>query len=241
MARLCRLDRLNLFAIFLYLATLVSIATALPSPHNGVEKRVATEAPSERLITMGEYIDYLNAKWPDVHDRFILYTADSMDQVKNFQVTNKNYYSYDDLFNTKNVKTHKWYDFFKDGVDGDDAEAASEAMAHTATNQVRVFGAAEYETKGAASFYTNSEAKIIQESVRSGKLQAILHMAKDAVRPDQVMIKEDEHGHFSWQPGYEEGTTNASDHFGDGEPSISPKTSRSSSSSSFDSCKAAGA
>jgi hypothetical protein len=73
-----------------------------------------------------------------------------------------------------------------------------------------VFGAAEYKTEGAKSFYTTQEVPELQSAVNAGTISAISHMAKGATNPSQVMAKEDGHGKFTWQSGFREGTKNAS-------------------------------
>lgn len=248
MARSSYFGRLNVAAIFLLLLSLLSIATAVPVPQDGT-LQIMVERATPVHITEEEYVAYLYKYFSKdeydgpATDRYLQYTADSMDQVRLFQANNPGYYSYDDLFNTHNVDSHPWNEAFGTGPDGiareDDADLSCKAMSLVATTKIRVFGGAEYKTKGVNSFYTSKEAEFNLQGVKDGRLQSIEHMAKDATSPDQVMIKEDGDGNFHWQPGYTEGTTNNSGRFGDGEPSISPKSSRSSSPSSNKSCKRA--
>ena len=102
-------------------------------------------------------------------------------------------------------ENHPWYEVLNEETDLDDCEASSLALASTTSGQVLVFGAIEYKTAGAVSFFTQQEIDSFQEGVRIGRIEFINHMAKGATSPSQVMIKEDANGVFTWQKGYKEG------------------------------------
>lgn len=203
--------RLSLTALFsLLLLLILDIAIATPLPQNGVGvKSLAARGVQGTQITLDEYIAYLKQYYPDT-DKYIEYSGGSKDQVENFQKNNPGYYYYEDFFDG-DTSAHFYTAFPLSDDRLDDGEASSEAISKVATKQITVFGAVEYQTEeGKSSFYTNFEAPSNIEGVKSGRLESINHMVKDATDPSQILAKEDGEGVITYQPGYEEGTPNAS-------------------------------
>lgn len=218
MAPPSRFSRLNLTAIVLLGLSLLNIATAAPLPdsiNNVTETLVART--EQTLITEKQYIEYLLKYFPET-DQYLLYSGGSKDQVKAFQAKNPGYYYYDDFFSApSDSRDHPWYDHFDaDGLDKymDDAEASSTAIIKAATKRLRVFGAAEYKTAGAKSFFATTEIKVIQERINNGEIEDLIHMAKDATSPTDILATEDGHEKFTWKNGHKEGTKNASGSYG---------------------------
>jgi hypothetical protein len=204
-----RFGWLSLTTIFLLCLSFLNIATATPLLDLNDKVKEALVARDEpKLISEARYIEFLKQHFPRT-ERYLLYSGNSEDQIKAFKAVNPGYYYYDDMYNARDTN-HPWYEFFDANTDMDDAEAASRAIAKVATKQILVFGAAEYKTEGARSFYTLQEFPALQDSIKAGKISEISHMAKDATRPSEVMAKEDASGMMTWQSGYKEGTKNAS-------------------------------
>lgn len=208
-----RFGRLNLTAILLFFLSLLNIAIAAPLSDSNGNINSTLVARNLKPITQQQYVAYLQKYFKDT-DRYLLYTGGSEDQVKAFQAHNKGYYYYDDLFNTHGDRNHPWYKAFDENTQEDDAEASSRAIAAAATKQISVFGAIEYKTAGASSFYTTEEVKVLQDGVNSGRIAHITHMAKGATSTTQVMAEEDGHGKFTWKNGHKEGDKNASGAYG---------------------------
>jgi hypothetical protein len=165
--------------VSLLLLSILNIAVASPLPQSGVsEKSLTARAVEGSTITVDEYVDYLKKYYPKT-DQYIQYSGYSEPQVVAFQAKNPGYYYYDDFFNADNPNSH-WYDAFGADMREDDAEASGKAMSMVATEKITVFGAADWRTKGAASFYATTEADINLARLASGDLKSINHMAKDA-------------------------------------------------------------
>lgn len=84
-------------------------------------------------------------------------------------------------------------------------------MANLVSGPILVFGAIEYQTAVASSFFATKEIKRLREGIRAGRITAIHHMVQGATDPSQVMAIEDADKNVVWQPGYTKGTKNASD------------------------------
>lgn len=215
--------RLCFPALFsLFLLSILNIAIATPLPQNDVAvKSLATrgspppifpDEPSGPQITLEEYVAYLRKYYPDT-DKYIEYSGNSENQVKAFKAKNPGYYYYEDFFNAETSK-HYYTAFPKKEDRMDDGEASGTAISIVATKQITVFGAADYQTLGPNSFYTKTEVKTNKAALKSGRLQSINHMAKDATHPSQIMAKEDANGKLTYQPSYKARTPNNSGSFG---------------------------
>jgi hypothetical protein len=191
--------------VSLLLLSILNIAVASPLPQSGVsEKSLTARAVEGSTITVDEYVDYLKKYYPKT-DQYIQYSGYSEPQVVAFQAKNPGYYYYDDFFNADNPNSH-WYDAFGADMREDDAEASGKAMSMVATEKITVFGAADWRTKGAASFYATTEADINLARLASGDLKSINHMAT-----------EDAKG-LHYKAGYKEGTPNNSAPYGNDTP-----------------------
>lgn len=205
----------SLIAIFFLFLSLLNIATSLPLPDDNIDKNLV--ARTEIPISQARYEAYLKKYFPATNT-YLFYSGGAKTQVKNFIAKNPKYLYYDDIFNVPEsdytTKKHPWWKAFDQDKDMDDGEASSMALAEVVTGDVLVFGAIEYMTVGAASFFTTKEIDTLEEGMRSGRIKSINHMAKDATKPSQIMAKADANGKFTWQPGYKEGMKNASGPYG---------------------------
>ena len=202
--------------VSLLLLSILNIAVASPLPQNGVsEKSLTARVVKGSTITVGEYVAYLQHYYPKT-DQYIQYSGYSEPQVLAFQKENPGYYYYDDFFNAENPNSH-WYEAFGADMRMDDAEASGKAISLVATDKMTVFGAADWKTKGAESFYATTEAETNLERLESGALKSINHMAKGATKLSQVMATEDAKG-LHYKPGYAEGTPNNSKPYGTDTP-----------------------
>ena len=163
-------------------------------------------------ITEQEYIDYLIKNFPQT-DRYIQYSGNSVDQVKAFQAAHPGeYFYYDDFYaNTPEKPNPTYAAAFDETLRMPDGDASSSAMSKVATGHLIVFGAVEYQKFGENSFYGTKEAPFNKERLASGELKSIDHMVKGALQPDEVLATENSVGELSFQSGYTEDTTNASD------------------------------
>lgn len=197
-------NRLLSLTTLLIILSILSFAYSAPLPPKDLDTGLLATRGS--TITEEEYVAYLKKYFPET-DRYLLFTGNSLDQLKAFQAKNPGYYGYEDFFNARKVKP------FRDTFPGreDDGEASSRAVAVVATKQVLVFGGIEYQNFP-NSMYTDVEDKALKEGMQDGRLKTINHMAKDATSPTQILAKEDAGGRFTYQPGYSPGTPNHSIH-----------------------------
>ncbi|KAJ8070655.1 hypothetical protein OCU04_001026 [Sclerotinia nivalis] len=223
----------SLTALIFFLLSILNIAIGAPLSQNGVsEKSLTARAVKGSTITVNEYMAYLQQYYPKT-DQYIEYSGYSEPQVKAFQAKNPGYYYYDDFFNAANPNSH-WDEAFGADKREDDAEASGEAISKVATDKITVFGAAQWETAGAASFYATTEAKINLVRLASGDLKSINHMAKDATDLSEIMATEDAKG-LHYNAGYTEGTANNSEAYCDTPECDSPETNSERSSSASNS------
>ncbi|KAF2008711.1 hypothetical protein BU24DRAFT_415765 [Aaosphaeria arxii CBS 175.79] len=199
----------SLTAIFLLFLSLLNIATATPLPVDDVGKTLVARQTS---ISESRYQKYLINYFP-IPNGYIFYSGQSEDQVKNFLARNRGYASYDTMFNAPDFN-HPWYKAFDETKDVDDAEASSSAMASVATGEVLVFGAIEWQTEGAKSFFTQFEIPRLHHGLQTRRITAIKHMVYGATSASQVMAYENASGQFTWSPGYGPGSKNASGAYG---------------------------
>lgn len=188
-------------ALLLLLLSLLHITAALP---------LHEPRAYQKFITVDEYVAYLQEYFPDT-DKYLLYSGNSQKQLENFQELNPGYSFYADFFlGHKHDPDHPWHKAFNNLNQKHDVVAASRAIARVATQQIMIFGAIEYKTKGRTSLYTLHEYPIIKQRIAAGELRSIIHMARDAEDPSDIMAKEDGNGRFTWASGYGKGSTNAS-------------------------------
>jgi hypothetical protein len=249
MTPLSRFGWPKLIGIFFLFLSLLNIAASSPLPEINVNKGLTARAgPSTpKHISEARYIAYLKKYFPATN-RYMLYSGGAQDQVEKFIKANPNYHWFGDLFNVPNgdheTMTHPWWTAFDHKTEEDDGEAASTALAMTASGDILVFGAIEYKTVGASSFFATKEIEELRKGMRTGRVKSINHMAKDATKATQIMAKEDANGKFTWQPGYKEGDKNASSFYGQckralGSRCDAPKI-RAKSNSAKGNCKRAG-
>jgi hypothetical protein len=142
----------------------------------------------------------------------MFYSGNSGAQIKAFREKNPTYYWYDPIFNA-HTSEHPWYAFFDEKKDLDNGETSSQALAAKTTGDVLIFGAVEWKTKGAESFFARHEIGILHDRLKDGKIKSINHMKKDATKPSQIMATEDKDGNLTWKKGYKEGDSNASGNY----------------------------
>jgi hypothetical protein len=250
MTSLSRFGWPKLIGIFFLFLSLLNIAVSSPLPGKHGNKDLAargwTSQPLKPNISIDRYQTFLKKYFPATNT-YLFYSGGAGDQVKNFIKANPEYHWFDDMFNTPiddKTKKHPWWKAFDDEVDEDDADAASMAMALTVTGDVLVFGAVEYLTAGASSFFATKEIEELQNGMRAGRVKSINHMAKDATKATQIMAKEDANGKFTWQAGYKQGDKNASSFYGQCKRALGSKCDapkiRAKSKSAKGNCKRAG-
>ncbi|KAI8941747.1 hypothetical protein NX059_002951 [Plenodomus lindquistii] len=154
----------------------------------------------------------------------MLYSGGAKDQVEAFKDKNPSYNWYDSVFSAPEgsepdgpLETHPWYLYFDEAKDLDDGEASSRALAESATGDVLVFGAIEYQGPGAESFFTLYEVGILKDRLANKQIKSITHMVKGATSygPSTIMALDDGNGNFQWKNGYKKGDKNASGAYGD--------------------------
>ncbi|KAF2819103.1 hypothetical protein CC86DRAFT_413177 [Ophiobolus disseminans] len=210
MAPSTRNDRSSLISIFLIFLSLLNITTSSPLPENHLEKDLVTRDPTTS-ITQARYEEYLTKHWRST-GRYMFYSGNSGAQIEAFRKMNPSYYWYDPIFNA-HKNDHPWYSFFDYKKDLDNGETSSQALAVKTTGDVTVFGAVEWKTKGAESFFARHEIGILHDRLKNGKIKSINHMQKDATKPSQVMATEDKDGKLTWKNGFKEGDSNASGNY----------------------------